>query len=131
MKRGRQMPLLGAFASAADQIARTVQPGYVREAAARQFERVPALPATQIEDPVRALQPGAPNQEIDFLLGITVILDHIAVGFEVKRIEQGTPPFRGQVPLQIGNGAKRSRSAGRLAGYPLGLAAGRMKGFVL
>jgi hypothetical protein len=92
---------------------------------------VPALPAAQIEDPVRALQPGAPDQEIDFLLGIAVILDHIAVGFEVKRIEQGTPPFRGQVPLQIGNGAKRTRSTGRLAGDPIGFAAGRMKGFVL
>ncbi len=102
MEGDLQISLPGTLAGEADQIARAVEPGDALKAAARQFEGMPALAATQIEQAIVALKPGAADQEVDFLLGVAVVLDNIAIGFEIERIEQRTPPLRGQVPFEIG-----------------------------
>src|ERR1700731_2829910 len=61
-----------------------------------------ALTAAQIEQAIVALKPGAADQEIDFLLSVAIVLDNIAVGFEIERVEQRTPPFGRQVAFEIG-----------------------------
>ena len=84
VKRDLQIALPGAFASETDQVARTVEPGDVRKAAAGELERMAALAAAQIEDAVVALEADRSNQEIDLFAGVAVVLDHIAVGFEIE-----------------------------------------------
>jgi hypothetical protein len=50
------------------------------------------LTAAQIEDAVIALEPDAADEQVDFIGRIAIVLNYIAVGFEVERVEQGTPP---------------------------------------
>src|SRR5579864_7576527 len=78
-----------------------------------------ALSATEIENPVVGLKPCALYEKIDLLLGVAVILDNVAVGFEIKRVEQRSPPFGGQMALEIGHRSKGSRRRG-FGGRPFG-----------
>ena len=61
-----------------------------------------ALPAAQIEDSIIGLECGGPNQRVDFASRIAVILDDVAIGLEIDRVEQRPPPIGRQVPFQIG-----------------------------
>src|SRR5439155_22599306 len=97
VERDLQITLPGAFAGEADQVARAVEPGDMLKAALRQFERVPSLTAAQIEDTVGAFETGTADQQIGLLVGVAVVLDDVAIGFEVERVEQRAPPFRWQV----------------------------------
>ena len=109
---------LGALARQPHQVARAVDAGDVLEAAPRQLQHVAPLAAAQIEDPVVGLQPGAAHQQVDLLLGVAVVLDDVAVGFEIERVEERAPPFGRQVALEVGDRAQRARRAalGGLAG---------------
>src|SRR5215471_11692809 len=69
-----------------------------------------ALSTAKIEDAVVALEPDAADQKIDFSDGIAIVLGHIAVGLEVKRIEQGAPPIRRQMTLEVRYRAQRPRT---------------------
>src|SRR5215469_16095856 len=107
VKRNRKVTELGALAGETDQITRAVETGNVRKAAPCQFERMTALSTAKIEDAVVALEPDAADQKIDFSGGIAIVLDHIPVGLEVKRIEQGAPPIGGQMTLEVRYRAQR------------------------
>ena len=109
-KRDLQVALPGAFAGEADQVARAVEPGDVRKAAPGEFERMAALAAAQIEDAVVALEPDGADQQIDLLAGVAVVLDNVAVGFEIERVEQSAPPIRGQMTLEIGHRTQGART---------------------
>src|SRR5688572_32785045 len=101
MKRHLQIALPGALAGEADQVARAVEPGDVPEAATGEFQRMASLAAAQIEDTLVALDAGAADQQVDLLPGVAVVLDDVAVGFEVERVEQGAPPFGRQVAFEV------------------------------
>src|SRR5215469_15624151 len=101
VKRHLQVAVLGALACQADQIARAVEPGDIGKAAAGELERMPALAAAQIEDAIIPLEPDAADQQIDFFGRIAVVLDDVAVGFEVERVKEGPPPVRRQMALEI------------------------------
>src|SRR5439155_3160857 len=103
VERDLQISLPGALAGEADQVARAVEPGDMLKAALRQFERVPSLTAAQVEDAVVAFETGTADQQIGLLLGIAVVLDDVAIGFEVERVEQRAPPFGWQVAFEIGH----------------------------
>src|SRR5439155_21327770 len=102
----------------ADWIARAVEPGDMGKAAAREFERMAPLTAAQVEDAVIALEPDAADQQVDFIGRVAVVLNDVAVGFEVEGVEQGTPPVGRQVTFEIGD-----RTQGTGADGPVGLAA--------
>src|SRR5260370_2423762 len=76
------------------------------------------LTAAQIEDAVVALEPDAADQQVDFIGRIAVVLDDVAVGFEVEGIEQGTPPVGRQVTFEIGD---RAQSTGTNAPVRFGM----------
>ena len=80
----REATLLGALARQAHEIARAVDAGDVLEAAPRELERVPALAAAQVEDAVVRLEARGADERLDLLLGIAVVLDHVAVGLEIE-----------------------------------------------
>ena len=101
----------GALSRQADEIARTVDSGNMRKAAPRQFDRVPALSAAQVEDPIVRFEPDGANQKIDIARRAGAILDDVAVGLQVDGVEQCPPPIVGQVTFEIGN-----RTQGPLAG---------------
>ena len=69
-----------------------------------------ALTAAQIEDSIVALDTGAADQQVDFLRGVAIVLDHIAVGFEIERVEQGPPPIRWEMAFEIGHRAQSPRA---------------------
>ncbi len=110
VKRNLQIALPGALAGEPDQIARAVEPGDAGKAAARELERMTALPAAQIENAVVALDPGAADQQFDLLCGVAIVLDHVAVGFEIERVEQGAPPIRRQMAFEVGHRAQSPRA---------------------
>src|SRR6516225_8976198 len=101
VERNREVALLGTLAGETDQIARSVEAGNMRKAAPGKLERIAALAAAQIENTIVAFEPDGTNEEIHFLAGVAVVLDHVAIGFEIERVEQGAPPIRGQMPLEI------------------------------
>jgi hypothetical protein len=99
----------GARASLAgepDQVARAVDAHDVLEAAARQLDAVAALAAAQVEDGIVARDAGRCDDEVDLAARVVVVLDHVAVGFHVQRVEQLAPPLLGQMRLEIADGAK-------------------------
>ena len=104
-----QIALPGALAGEADQVARAVEPGDMLKAALRQFERVPSLTAAQIEDAIVAFETGATDQKIGLLLRVAIVLDDVAIGFEIERVEQRAPPFGWQVALEIGHRSQRAQ----------------------
>src|SRR5579884_1501293 len=119
VERHLQVALLGALAGEADQVARAVEADDAVKPPLRQFERMAALAAAQIEDAVVALKAGAADQQIDLVAGVAVVLDDVAVGFEVERVEQRAPPFRRQVAFEVRNrpqgaGTQAALSPGRL-----------------
>ena len=61
------------------------------------------LTAAQVEDAVVALEPDAADQQVDFIGRVAVVLDDVAISFEVEGIEQGTPPVGRQVTFEIRN----------------------------
>src|SRR6516225_8538963 len=101
VERNREVALLGTLAGETDQIARSVEAGNMRKAAPGKLERMAALAAAQIENAIVALEPDGANEEVHFFTGVAVVLDHVAVGFEIERVEQGAPPVRGQMPLEV------------------------------
>ncbi len=110
VKRDLQAALPGALAREPDQIARAVEPGNAGKAAPGEFERMTALAAAQVEDAVVALDPGAADQQVDLLRGVAVVLDHIAIGFEIERVEQRAPPIGWQVAFEVGDRAQGTRA---------------------
>src|SRR5689334_12632796 len=68
------------------------------------------LAAAQVENAVVALEPDAADQQIDFIGRVPIVLDYIAVGFEVERVEQGAPPIGRQVTFEIRDRTQCSRS---------------------
>src|SRR5262249_41689223 len=64
VKRDLQVALLGAFTCQADQITRAVETGDIGERSVGELERMAALAAAQIEDPVISFEPGAANQQV-------------------------------------------------------------------
>ena len=106
VERDRQAALAGALAGEPDQIAGAVEPGNADKAAGGEFERVASLAAAQIENALVALDAGAVDQQIDLLRGVAVVLDHIAIGFEIERVEQGAPPIGWQMTFEIGHRAQ-------------------------
>src|SRR6185437_12360992 len=83
--------LAGTLARQPHQIARAIDAGDVLEAAPRQLQHVPPLTAAQIEDAVIGLEAGASHQQIDLLLGVAVVLDDVAIGLEIERVEERAP----------------------------------------
>ena len=110
VKRDLQVALLGALAGQADQIAGAIEPGDIGKAAAGELERMAPLTAAQIEDAVVALEPDAADQQVDFIGRIAVVLDDVAVGFEVEGVEQGAPPVGRQVTFEIRDRTQSSRA---------------------
>jgi len=71
--------------------------------------------------PIASPSEGLPkitHQQIDLLLGVAIVLDDVAVGLEVERVEERAPPFGGQVALEVRDRTQRAGRAvlGRLAG---------------
>jgi len=73
----------------------------MRKAAPGKLKRMPALATAQVENAIVAFEPDGTNEEAHFFTGVAVVLDHITIGFEIERVEQGAPPIRGQMPLEI------------------------------
>src|SRR5271154_3715202 len=69
-----------------------------------------ALTTTQIEDSIVELEACTADQQVDFLRGVAIVLDHVAIGFEVKRVEQGAPPIRREMAFEIGYRAQSPRA---------------------
>jgi hypothetical protein len=78
-----------------------VEPGNVAEPAPGQLERVPALAAAQVQDPVATRKRRGRDQYIDLLGGDPVILDDVAVGAQIERAKQRAPPLRRDVACEI------------------------------
>ena len=68
------------------------------------------LTAAQVENAVVALEPDAADQQVDFIGRIAIVLDYIAVGFEVERVEQSAPPVGRQVTFEIRDRTQCSRA---------------------
>jgi len=109
VERKGEVPLAGALAREPDEIARAVDAGDLLEAAAGQLERVATLTAAEVENAVVGLEPGAPHQQLDLLLGIAIVFDDVAVGLEVERVEERAPPVVRQMALEIGDRAEGPR----------------------
>jgi hypothetical protein len=98
-----QIALPGALAGEADQVTRTIKPGNMPKTTPGQFERVAPLPAAQIENAIIGPDPGGMDQPVDLVDRIAFVFEHVAVGFEIKRVEQRAPPIRGQMAFEIEN----------------------------
>ncbi len=107
---------LGALAGEPDQIARAVDAHDVLEAAPGEFQHMAALTTAQVEDGAVRLHGGGGNEEIDLAPRVLAVLDNVAVGLDVERVEQLAPPLRRQMLLEIGDRPERGsgRSAARL-----------------
>ncbi len=108
---------LGALAGEPDEVARAVDTHHVLEPAPGEFQHVPALAAAQVEDGAVRLDGGGGDQEIHLAARVLAVLDDVAVGLDVERVEQLAPPLRRQVLLEIGDrpeGGAGGRTAGLL-----------------
>jgi hypothetical protein len=101
--------LLGAFAGEPDQVARAINARDVMVAAPREFEGMAALSAAEVKDFVVGLEPRGLDEEVDFLDGVLVVLDDVAVGFQVERSEKRTPPIGGKVAFKVRDRSKGAR----------------------
>ena len=97
---------LRALLGQADEIARAVDAHDVLEAAAGQLQAVAALAAAQVEDLAVRLDGGGGDDEIDLAPRVLAVLDDVAVGLDVERIEQFAPPLGGEMRLEIRDGSE-------------------------
>jgi len=88
--------------------ARMIETSDVLEPPAGQLERVAALAAAQIQDPVARRKGRRLHQHVDPLGSEAVVLDDVAVGAQVERAKQRTPPVGRDVARKI---AERTRRA--------------------
>src|SRR5437762_13852987 len=80
MEGDLQVALPGALTGEPDQVARAVEPGNMRKAAARKLPRMPAFSAEQHEKTVVLCKSVAPDEKIDFLFCVAAVLVDFAVG---------------------------------------------------
>ncbi len=100
-------PLLGE----AHEVARAVDAGDVLEAAAGQLQAVAPLAAAQIEDLAVRLHGGGRHDEVDVAARVLHVLDDVAVGLDVERIEKLAPPLCGEMRLEIRHGTQTRTGA--------------------
>src|SRR5262249_15462264 len=105
----------GALLGQPHQIARTVEPHDVLEAAPRQLQAMATLAAAQVEDVAIGLDGGGGDDEVHLATGVLQVFDDVAVGLHIKGIEEFAPPLFGQVRLEVGNRAE-TRTGGRTSG---------------
>ena len=98
--------VLGALLGESHEVAGAVEPHHVLEAAARQLEAVPALAAAQIEDVAVGLDRRRGDDEVDLAARVLDVLDDIAVGLHVQRVEELAPPLFGKMRLEIRDGTE-------------------------
>ncbi len=102
---------LRALLGEAHQVARAVDAGDVLEAAAGELEAVAALAAAQIEDLAVRLHGRGGEDEVDVAARVLDVLDDVAVGLDVERVEKLAPPLGGEMRLEVGyrteTGARR------------------------
>ena len=86
---------IGALARDPEQISRLIRAADAFESALRKFERVTALTAAQVQNPVVRRKPGRLDQDIDFGFRDGGVLDNVAVGHQVKGAgaEHRAPPL--------------------------------------
>ncbi len=60
-----------------------------------------ALAAAKIENLAVRLNGSGGGNEIHLAARVLIILDHVAVGLDVQRIEKLAPPFGGEMLLEI------------------------------
>src|ERR1700730_15496399 len=106
VKRDLEVSLPRALAGEADQITGAIEPGDVGKAAPRQLERMSALATAQIEDAIVALEAHTADQELDLVGRVAIVFDYVAIGFEVEGVEQGAPPIRRQMTLEVRYGTQ-------------------------
>jgi hypothetical protein len=73
---------------------------------------MPPLSAAQVENVVSRLDADGLYHQVDVAHGVLVVLDNIAIRFQIERVEQVSPPFLGKMAFQIGNRAKGAREGG-------------------
>ena len=98
--------VLRALLGEAHEIARAVDAGDVLEAAARELETVPALAAAQVEDLAVGGHGRRGENEIDVAARVLHVLDDVAVGLDVERVEKFAPPLGGKMRLEVRNGTE-------------------------
>ena len=96
----------GAAARELDEVVRAVEAGEVAEAAAGEFETVAALTAAQVEHAGAGLEAGGGEEQVDVGGGVGGVFHHVAVGLDVGGVEEGAPPFGGEMAFEVGNGAE-------------------------
>ena len=95
---------VGAFGPAAgeaDEVARAVDTVDVVESAAREFEAMASLAATYVEDAVVRFEGRFTDEEVDVPRRVGLVLDDVAVGFEVEGVEEGAPPVGREVAFEV------------------------------
>ena len=70
-------------------------------APAREFEGVPALAAAEIENLFMGLELQNPGDPVDLPLGDPGVVDDVAVGLQVKAIEDTPPPVGFYVVFKV------------------------------
>ena len=110
---------LRALLGEAHEIARAIDAGDVLEAAAGELDAVAALAAAQIEDLAVRLHGRRGEDEVDVAPRVLGVLDDVAVGLDVERVEKLAPPLGGKMRLEVGYGAETgARRAGAWAASP-------------
>ena len=89
--------------------ARMIETGDVVEPTPGKLKRVAALAAAQVQDLVAMRKSRRRDQDVDLLSSEPVILDDVAVGAQIERAKQRTPPIGRHVACEV---AERTGRAG-------------------
>src|SRR5690606_118632 len=93
----------GAAPRKPNQIARPVDAGKAGIAPSREFQQMSALAAADVQNAGLGRHARRLYDLVDLVRGIAVVLDDIAIGLEVERIENLAPPFGGEMRFKVGN----------------------------
>ncbi len=80
---------------------RAVKAFHVAEAPPCQLQRVTALAAAQVENPVLRRKVKDAADEIHLAFGYLRVVHHVPVRLEIQVIEEPAPPIRGNVLFQV------------------------------
>ena len=78
-----------------------IETGDVVEPTPGKLKRVAALAASQVQDSVAMRKGRRRDQDVDLLSSEPVILDDVAVGAQIERAKQRTPPIGRHVACEV------------------------------
>ena len=120
-QRRRSRPLPGEL----NEKARMIETGDVVEPTPGKLKRVAALAAAQVQDSVAMRKGRRRDQDVDLLGSEPVILDDVAVGAQVERAKQRTPPIGRDMAGEVAERTGRADVPFNHLGYVSGSCRGK------